>query len=271
MADELQELEAKLDRLSTTQKGLLQERSDLARMFDHIETQTDQEDNEHSEGECVECMNRFDVAAGLCKWRIRTIKEKRWTLDYIGQTSETCTRLSFDMSTSPIQYSIDVERNLFPVERRFASKFTKTVSSLLNYRMKVLQESHGRQALDSFSSVPELIRYLALELVQIDVLAMEIKAIEQRHAVTIDFAHSGNVRVTACFPNKDEDNIVAISFLVSREYPIAPPSPTIHPLVDSLDVSTLLKLIKKAKPGFGGMLHTFDSVKAFCAGCSKVK
>jgi hypothetical protein len=264
MTDELHELEARLLRLSSTHEDLRHERVHLERMLLQMNTQRDLHDNAHSEGECMEYINQFDVADGLSKWRIGEIKEESCTLDYIGQTSETCARLSFKMSNAPLRYSFDLERTLFPAKLRFARKFPKMVASFLKYRMQLIQRSYGRSSLDSFSAVPELVRYLALELVRIDVLAMEIRALEQRHAVTIEFANSGNIILTAHFPKmEDGENVATITFLVSREYPIAPPSATIHSFDEALDVLSLHRLIKRAKPGFGWILRTLDSVKAF--------
>jgi hypothetical protein len=249
--------------VSSIGHNLLHERSRLERMLAQVDTQAELMNNPLSEDQCAECINEFDVAAGLCKWHLRTITAERFTLDFTGQTSETCVNLSFDTTKTPILYSLTLERSLFPNKLRFACKFSATVSSFLKNRMNMLRESYGRSALDSFSSIPGFVRRLALELVRADVVAMEIRALEQRHKVSVEFANKGNFRLTARFPNETDQHEVAITFLVSHRYPIAPPSTTIESFDKAFDLSRLHRLIKNVKPGFGGILRTLDNVKAF--------
>lgn len=269
MSVEVRELEEKLRRVSSTHDVLLIERSNLERILAQMNIQAEQSETTHSEGECEDCIDGFDLAAGLCKWRLRSITEERLSLDFIGQTSETCVNLSFDTSKTPILYSVNLERSLFPNKWRFARKFSATVSSFLKSRMKLLQESHGRSSLESFSSMPELVRSVALELVRADVVAMEIRTLEQRHDVSIEFANTGKFRLTTSFLNEKDQQSVAITFLISCQYPTSPPSVTFETFDEDFDLLPLERLIKHVKPGSGGILRMLDNVKAFLATCKK--
>lgn len=126
-----------------------------------------------------------------------------------------------------------------------------------------LKNSFGSSQIAAPSEIPQFTRRLALRLTRIDVVAMEIRALEQRHRIRLDTSGTDAYHICAYFSKETDVPSVIVTFIVSSEYPVAPPAVKIESFDKNLDLEPMQRLGKHIKAGNGGIVRTCDTMKAF--------
>ena len=216
--------------------------------------------------------HRYLTLNGMHSWSPLVIDETNIVVGFIGASAKTCIKVGFSFDkTGSVTCQASIEPSFVRQRRGKKLKLTPLITEYVVANMEVLVESINKTKLNHGSDIVGFLQQLEMLHGRLETTASELVGLYKRYS-------SGGILMEADPVGKKSDFLLSVDFTslsddstalratfeLNSFYPFAPLNISLDDREGKVDVDSMRRqLVKSAKPGFGYLSRTCDTVAAF--------
>ncbi len=215
--------------------------------------------------------HRFLTLKGMHSWSPLVIDETTIVVGFIGASSKTCIKVGFSFDkTGSVTCQASVEPSFFKQRRGKKLKLTPLITEYVVANIGVLVESINKTKLKHGSDIVGFLQQLEMLHGRLETTASELFGLYKRYngGILMEADPVGgktDFLLSVDFTSlSDDSTALRATFELNSSYPFAPLNISLDDQEGKVDVDSMRRqLVKSAKPGFGYLSRTCDTVAAF--------
>lgn len=212
--------------------------------------------------------SHFMSINGMHCWSPLIIDESKIIVGFIGASPKTCIKVSFLFAKSgTVACLADVDSSLFRRRRGKQLKVTPATSRFVQANIAMLVDSVNNKILASGRGIGEMLQRLEMLHGRLEMTANELFALQKRYGTMLEVDAVGSKSdflLSVNFTSLRGSMAMQATFELNTLYPFAPLNVSLDDREGKVDVDLLRRqLVKNAKPGFGYLSRTCDTISAF--------
>ena len=212
--------------------------------------------------------NHFMSINGMHCWSPLIVDESKIVVGFIGASLKTCIKVSFLFTKAgTVTCLANVDSSLFRQRRSKQLKVTPVTSLFVQANIATLIDSVNNTILASGRSIGEMLQRLEMLHGRLEMTANEMFALQKRYDTMLEADPVGSKSdflLSVDFKSLRGSMAMRATFELNASYPFAPMNVSLDDREGKVDVDSLRRqLVKNAKPGFGYLSRTCDTISAF--------
>jgi hypothetical protein len=212
--------------------------------------------------------NRFMSLNGMHCWSPLIVDESKIVVGFIGASPKTCIKVSFLIAkTGTITCQASVDSSLFRQRRGKKLKVTPATSLFMEANISTLIDFINNTKLVSGKKIGEMLQRLEMLHGRLEMTANEMFVIQKRYGTMLEadpVGSNSDFLLSVDFKSLCGSMTLRATFELNSSYPFAPLNVSLDDREGRVDVDLLRRqLVKNAKPGFGYLSRTCDTISAF--------
>lgn len=226
------------------------------------------EESSQSRARAESLQNKFMSLNGMHCWSPLGIGESQIDVGFIGACPKTCIKVSFFFEKNgSVSCHANVDRVFYRQRRSKKLKLTSATSLLVESNIKTLIDAVNEIRLKSGSNIGEFLHRLEMLHGRLEMTANEVFVLQKRFGTLLEadpFGKASAFLLSVDFKSLRGPTALRATFELNSSYPFAPMKVSLDDPQEKIDVESLRRqLLKNAKPGFGYLSRTCDTISAF--------
>jgi hypothetical protein len=205
---------------------------------------------------------------GMHCWSPLIVDESKIVVGFIGASPKTCIKVSFLLTKAgTITCQAEVDSSLFRQRRGKQLKVTPATSLFVQANIATLVDFVNNTKLASGGNIGEMLQRLETLYGRLEMTANEMFALQKRYGTMLEADPVGNKSdflLSVDFKSLCGSMAMRATFELNTLYPFTPLNVSLDDREGKVDADSLRRqLVKNAKPGFGYLSRTCDTISAF--------
>ena len=266
---EIKELEQQIDRERAGLEALqAEQRVAVSFKSEMNENLLLSEEIKDSRGSAEILQTKFMSLKGMHSWSPVVIDESEIVVAFIGASPKTCVKLSYSFTKSgAIACHANVDPTFFRQHRGKQLKLTPATSAFVDANVESFLESASNSKLACGGDIGKSLQHLEMMHGRLEMTANELFVLQKRYNTIMEADPVGkrsDFLLSVDFRSLRGSTTLRATFELTTSYPFAPLNVSLDVIDGKVEVDSLRRqLIKNAKPGFGYLSRTCDTISAF--------
>lgn len=201
-------------------------------------------------------------------WSPLVIDDSNIVVGFIGASSKTCIRVRFSFAKSgAITCEANVDPSSFKQRKGKKLKLTPLITEFVVANVEALVESINNTRLTHGSDIMGFLQQLEMRHGRLETTASELFGLQKRYGTLLEadpVGRKSDFLLSVDFHSTSDSTALRATFELNASYPFAPLNVSLDDREGKVNVDSMQRqLVKNAKPGFGYLSRTVDTISAF--------
>ena len=221
-----------------------------------------------STGLAESLQHRFLTLNGMHCWSPFVIDEANIVVGFVGASPKTCMRVCFSFAKSgEVTCQASVDPSFFKQRRGKKLKLTPLISEFVVANIDTIVESVNMTKLARGSDIVGFLEQLEMLHGRLEITASELFGLQKRYGTLLEadpVGRKSDFLLSVDFQSLTDSTALRATFELNSSYPFSPLNVSLDDREGKVDVDSMKRqLVKNAKPGFGYLSRTCDTISAF--------
>lgn len=212
--------------------------------------------------------HRYLSLHGMHCWSPLIIDESSIVVVFIGASPKTCIKLCFSFATSGVvTCQANVDPSFIKQRKGKKLKLTPLITEYVVANIEALVESVSITKLRRGSDIVGFLQQVEMIHGRLEMTASEMFGLQKRYGTLLEADPVGkksDFLLSVDFKSLSDSTTLRATFELNTSYPFAPLNVSLDDREGKVDVESMRRqLVKNAKPGFGYLSRTCDTISAF--------
>ena len=212
--------------------------------------------------------HRYLSLNGMHCWSPLIIDESNIVVGFIGASPKTCIKICFSFSkTGAVTCQANVDPSFFKQRRGKKLKLTTLITEFLVANVETLIESVSNTKLKRGCEILGFLQQVEVLHGRLEMTAAEMIGLQKRYDTLLEADPIGrkyDFLLSVDFKSLSDSTALRATFELNASYPFAPLNVSLDDHECKVNVESMRRqLVKNAKPGFGYLSRTCDTISAF--------